>query len=64
MLEEKHSFLDFENGMSRYVCSWECVASTKTSMSDTLLSVPPGLDRGLLSSVKQGNHCRVIMSRG
>ncbi|KAI8584384.1 hypothetical protein K450DRAFT_219603 [Umbelopsis ramanniana AG] len=33
MLEEKHSFLDFEN--------------------DTLLSVPPGLDRGLLSSIKQ-----------
>jgi hypothetical protein len=32
------------------------VASTKPSMVDTLLSVPPGLDRGLLSSVKQGNY--------
>jgi hypothetical protein len=59
MLEEKHPLLDFENGMHCYCGHEVALILSNSSPADKLLSIPPGFDRGLLSSIKKGDYFMV-----
>jgi hypothetical protein len=70
MLEEKHAFLDFENGMdfcmrgqwvNKIVFSRAIANLCLGSMIDKLLSIPPGFERGLLSATEHGNYYVLVL---